>query len=255
MKTLDKFLQKILPQKGQGLLEYALLLGFVATLLYGIAINFGFLDSLKNLFGSSGDSMTNINYELGNGNSDSSSSGGSDTNSSASENSTAGILIPSPAARPLDWQEILRDIKLTFTTITQSQDPNRAIASEYNLFAQISNLAGGAKEYNIKESDVKGWNDLMAQMESQMNAANFTSTYKKSSTGETFSISRKAGTNRVTLSYFDGNDATKTFTIYADSNNVMQVESPGMENNSAELYSKYMSMAPNVYSGGWTYSK
>ena len=273
MKTSKPAPKKFFPQKGQGMTEYAWLLGLVAA-IFLIAVKMGLFESIGGVFGSSSDNLGNIDYSrtstattdsTANSTVDSISDSISDlisdsTSSTDSANSadaeTAEIsLIPSPEARPLDWQTVLNDIKLTYGTITKSPDPNRAIASEYNLFAQVSNLTSGAKEYNYANGDVKGWNDLMAQMESQMDTSNFTSSYKKSSTGETFSISRAEGTNRVTLAYFDGNDETKTFTIYADDKNTMHFESPGLESNSEDIYKKYMTVAPNIYSGGWQYQR
>ena len=88
MKTLHSP-TKNFSQKGQGLLEYALLFGFViAVFLVGFSEG-GFDDSVGNLFGSSGDSVASVgaNNSKSSGSSSGASSG---SNSGASSGSNSG---------------------------------------------------------------------------------------------------------------------------------------------------------------------
>lgn len=49
--------QKIFSQKGQGLLEYALIATFVAAIAAFVMLNGGFGATIENLFGAAGDNV------------------------------------------------------------------------------------------------------------------------------------------------------------------------------------------------------
>ena len=84
MKTSDKFPLKILSQKGQSFIEYALLISFVAAIFLFMYLNGGFDESLGSVFGSSGDRISDISYdEFGGSKSGSGSSNSGGTSASA----------------------------------------------------------------------------------------------------------------------------------------------------------------------------
>ena len=93
MKTSDKSPPKIFSQKGQSFLEYALLISFVAAIFLFTYLNGGFEATFGDLFGGSGNSISNISYDdfdsSKSGDSDSSESSGTDTDTNSNANTVS----------------------------------------------------------------------------------------------------------------------------------------------------------------------
>lgn len=307
MGTSDETPKKSLAQKGQGMLEYALMMSFVAMVYLIVFADGGFggaitgtfdnasetlvMASEKNIsgdFGSGGSASGFVNSVLGSSSSSSSgsssgssSSGGSSSVSSDDLTSTAdedAPLIPAPdytTHKTLDWNEIITDMQGTYATITKSPNANRAIASEYNLFANLAVMVDNAVEYSHhgeeqtqkNAENAQGWNNLMNQMSNQIDAASDFSTKYQKATGEKLEIIREKDnsgnlTNRVTMTYTAADTTSKSFTLYAE-NNIMYFESSSLSNVTFESNEKkqeatlneYMSIGPYIYSGGWSFNK
>ena len=260
-------------QKGQGMLEYALMMSFVAMVYLIVFADGGFGGAIIDTFDNANETLVMASEEekdFG----FSKSSGGSSSNSSksltlADMDSAEYAFVPEPTidAPPLDWHTIINDIELTYHTIMNSSTPNRAIASEYNLFGQLASMVTNHKEYIYNEQDdLKGWNDLMTKMEGMMNTAGFIPKYKRGN--ERFSIDKVTlygNPNVLELTYSDGKEKT-TFHVYAE-NNVMhfkdaneldayeQGNSSYDKNDSNLVFNEYMKIAPKIYAGGWSYDR
>lgn len=278
MGTSDETPKKSSAQKGQGMLEYALMMSFVAMVYLIVFADGGFGDAITGTFdnanetlamaseksssGDFGDGSASgfVNSVLGSSSSSSSgsSSGGGSSSTLADMDSAEYALVPEPKPKPkqletLDWHTIIEDIELTYKTITLSSTPNRAIASEYNLFGQVASLVANKQEYIYAGEDLKGWNELMAQMESQMKASNFEPKYKRGS--EKFSIERVGTDNAVKVTYYDGTNDT-SFYVFADNGNEMHFTYASEDGPDGEnAFNKYLEIAPKIYSGGWSYDR
>lgn len=271
MGTSDETPKKSLAQKGQGMLEYALIMSFVAMVYLLVFSDGGFggaiigtfdnasetlvMASEKSSSGDFGDGSASgfVNSVLG-----SSSSSGSNSNSSTSSDAEESIfdeVIPRPSnVERLDWQMIIDEIdgvNGAYATIMHSSTPDKAIISEYNLLWQISTMTADKLEYNDGRHETVGWNHFMGKMEELMKDHNFTPSYTRNSesNSETFSISRaNANEYKVNVTYTNSADPSEnvTFSIYAE-NNVMKFTSSNPSKQYSDLISK-------IYRGGWTYS-
>ena len=246
MGTADENPKKSSAQKGQGMLEYALMMSFVAMVYLIVFADGGFSGAITGTFDNASETLVmasekNISGDFGSGGS---ASGGS---SSASSNGLSSRIEGSHtveeiisenfiATHPvqedkteyseLDWYTLNRDIKLTFETIINGTDPYKAIASEYNLFYQLSAMTtaqSNTKEYIYHNGQAIGWNDLLAQIGNQT-AGKSTSSYKKDS--ETLKINRTSEKvdgntiNKIVMTYDNGksgnDNVKKVFSLYAE---------------------------------------
>lgn len=263
MGTSDETPKKSSAQKGQGMLEYALMMSFVAMVYLIVFADGGFggaitgtfdnanetlvMASEKNISGDFGDSSASgfVNSVLGSssssgsGNSSSSGSSGSilsgvDENAHHEENYIASDEYTNDIKERieqqkdyelLDWVMLNNDIKLTFQTIIDGQDPDKAIASEYNLFFQLAAMTNNKQEYiyGVGATSATGWNDLIAQMRTQIGSRQTSSYVKKDNSNETLKITRSDNGNTITMTYTDGS-TTKAFSLYAQ-DNLMQFKS------------------------------
>ena len=242
MGTLKQLPEKFSKQKGQGMLEYALIISFVAA-MFIIVFPEGLGDSINSTFDNAAELLETASESdgdfggSGGGGSSSSSGGtllgsllggddsnsdngnsGSDTNSSA-EQRLDYIASEEYKLEELDWPTLKKDMKRTFDTIIKTKDPNRAIASEYNLFFQLAAMTNGKQEYIYTDENGQsvavGWNEVIGQIKGQTTGLSTSSYVKKDNPNEKLWISRDDTKNSITMTYQNG-DTTKEFSIYAE---------------------------------------
>jgi len=217
--------------KGQGLVEYALLLGFVAA-IFIFAVNSGG-------FGFSG-----------------AFSGASDNIAAAGDALTSGEEISfdyetltaedvGANYKTLNWQEVNLGVQAMYGTVMGSDTPDKALKSEVNLFGDLSAMVEGHLASTNAADGTKDWENFLATMEKAQTRNNFQSSYTRGE--ESISIQRLGNSNSVQIRYTDGKNVVY-YRLSPDANNVMQVET-----NSHTSYSQFFS--PIVNSGGWSYSK
>ena len=271
MGTSDETPKKSLAQKGQGMLEYALIMSFVAMVYLIVFADGGFGGAIMDTFDNASETLVmasekSISGDFGGGGGGGSSGGtllGSlFSGSSSSGNSGGGSVsselvdehhtleyIASDNYTPLDWHTVINDIGFAYKVVVEGTDPNLSIKSEYNLFSALGIMVNGTREYNYKEEDLKGWNDLMDKMGSQIAENNFNTSYKKTSTGETLDIKRVD--DKVVLTYSSGNNK-KEFSIYADTQRTMHFKSNTYSDAVAAL-AEYNTLSKTIRSGDWQF--
>ncbi len=260
MGTSNETPKKSSAQKGQGMLEYALMMSFVAMVYLIVFADGGFGGAITGTFDNASETLVmasekNSSGDFGGGsasgfvNSVLGSSSSSGSGNSSSSGSSGGTLsgVDSTAHHEnvdseeygksiqerieqqkdyelLDWVMLNNDIKLTFQTIIDGKDPDKAIASEYNLFFQLAAMTNNKQEYiyGVGATSATGWNDLIAQMRTQIGSRQ-TSSYVKRGSNETLKITRNDNGNTITMTYTDGS-TTKAFSLYAQ-DNLMQFKS------------------------------
>lgn len=227
--------KKIFPQKGQGLVEYALLFGFVGAIAAFIFFNGGLGDSIKNVFGAADDNLSvAIGYTA---------SADDGETSFDYETLTAEDITP-PTYKTLNWQEIIFGVPGMYGTVMNSDTADKALVSEMNLFAQISAMVEDHLASTNASDGLKDWETFLSTMESLQARNNFRSSYVRGE--ETFVIQRLGNSNTVQARYSDGKEVVY-WRLSPDANNVMQIET-----NSTKSFSEFMS--PIAYTGGWSKS-
>lgn len=227
MKTFGRFPEKFFNQKGQGLVEYALLVSFVGAIAVFVMLNGGFRYSTESLFGGASDSLneagaTSFDYE------------------------TLTAEDVSPTKYPtLNWPEVHMSAQAMYGTVMRSDTVDKAIKSETNLFNDLSSHVEGHLASEKEEDGTKDWDNFLSMMESSQAAKNFQSSYKRGE--ETFTIQRMGNSNAVRATYSDGKEAIY-YQLSPDSNNVMQIET-----NSNKSFNEFMK--PIINKGGWEYNK
>lgn len=218
---------KLNSQKGQGMLEYALLLGFIAALAIFVFAKGGFRYAMENAFGTAGENLasageTSFDYET----------------------LTAEDIDPA-AYKTLNWQEVNLSVQNMYGTVMGSDTVDKAIKSETNLFADLTSYSEGHLASTNAADGTKDWEVLLSYMSQSQAQTGFNSSYKRGE--ETFTIQRLGNTNTLQARYSDGKEV-----IYCrfspDTNNVMQIET-----NSNKSFREFMT--PIVYKGGWEYNK
>ena len=242
-------------QKGHGLLEYALMFGFVAAVfLVGVVLG-GFDGAIGSLVGGSSDSMAKVNSTGG-------SSSSSGTSSDSSESSFADVVSNSdetetetPVYKTLNWQEIIDGVTKTrgtkesmYGTIIdkdkESNSPDTALESEINLFGQIMTMTDGYLSSTKAEDGLKDWQTFMSRIEGLQKDYNFKSSYKRGD--ETLKIERLGNSNAVQIVYSNKSSVTY-YKLSPDANNVMQVET-----NSNKSYEEFFASIKKEKD--WSYS-
>lgn len=230
MKTSNK----ILSQKGQGLLEYALILGFVGAVALFVMINGGFHAAIENAFGNASDKLANA---------------GTLTDESDAETSfdyeTLTAEDIAPTYKTLNWREIDMGVQGMYNTVLKSDTPDKALISETNLFGQVTAMVEDHLASTNAADGTKDWEAFMATIERMQKQNNVQSKYKRGE--ETIAIQRLGKSNSVQIRWSDGKEVVY-YRISPDANNVMQIET-----NSNKSYSQFFS--PIVNSGGWEYDK
>lgn len=246
MKTIK------ISQKGAGLLEYALLFGFVAAVFLVGVVWGGFDGAIGSLVGDSGDSMAKVNST---GSSSSSSSSFADaTLTEASSNSNTAET-ETPVYKTLNWQEIIDGVTKSrgtkesmYGTIidkdADSNSPNKALTSEMNLFGQIMAMTEGYLSSTKAEDGLKDWQTFMSRIERLQKDYKFKSSYTRGN--ESIKIERLGNSNAVQIVYSNKSSVTY-YRLSPDANNVMQVET-----NSNKSYSEFA--ATVLKNGGWEYN-
>jgi Flp pilus assembly pilin Flp len=232
----SNLIKKNFSQKGQGLVEYALLIGFVGALALFVMMNGGFSGAINTVF----DSAKNIlSTAIGSGSDDSSS----DETSFDYETLTADDVSP-PTYKTLNWQEIIMGVPGMYGTVMGSDTAAKAIISETNLFAQISTMVEDHLASTKAEDGTKDWETMMANMEKMQSRAGFSSSYVRGE--ETFTIQRMGTSNAVIATHTNGKDIFTYYKLSPDDNNVMQIET-----NSDKSFGEYMSTI--AAQPGWEY--
>lgn len=290
MGTSAETPKKSLAQKGQGMLEYALMMSFVAMLYLVVFADGGVGGAIIDTFDNAGELVASASEKVsleGGGGSSSVSSDGLSLRINGSH--TVGEIISEHFIEThtikdnveyseLDWYTLNRDIRLTFDTIINSNDPHKAISSEYNLFYQLSAMTtaqSNTKEYIYHNGVAVGWNDLLAQIASQT-AGKSTSSYKKGS--ETLKINRASEQidgntiNKIVMTYDNGksdsDNVKKVFSLYAErpdggEKQVMtfksEVTSGGTTKTKTgtDAISEYgaLSSSAGIYGAGWEFNR
>lgn len=231
-------LKKFLSQKGQGMIEYALLIGFVAALAIFVFAKGGFNAAIESVFGSASDNVSAVGNVLS----------GSSTDEETSfdyETLTAEDVAPT-TYKTLNWQEIILGVPGMYSTVMGSDTAAKAIVSETNLFAQISSMVEGHLASTNAEDGLKDWQTFLSNMENLQSRNGFTSSYVRGE--ETFTIQRMGTSNAVVATHSNGKDIFTYYRLYPDENNVMQIET-----NSNQSFGSYMSTI--AAQSGWEYKK
>ncbi len=261
MGTSDETPKKSSAQKGQGMLEYALMMSFVAMVYLIVFADGGFGGAIIDTFDNAGELVASASERASlEGGGSSSSGGGSSSVSSddsSSGNSSSDFVehtieqIAAKDYKPLNWQQVIHDIHSAYDTITRGKEADKAIRSEYNLFAGVGSMVSGTLEYNYDaQQNLAGWNDLMNQMGGQIEANNFTTSYVKGN--ESLDIKRVG--DKVVMTYTKNSD-TKEFSIYAEANEMKFESKTGSETKYGEAaLTEYTSIGGAIYSGGWQFA-
>lgn len=226
--------QKVLSQKGQGMVEYALLFGFVGAIFFFVFINGGFKGAINALFGTANDNVV----AAGNFAFDSTD----DETSTDPETLTAEDI--APTYKTLNWQQINLGVPGMYGTVMGSDTAAKAIVSEVNLFAQISAMVDGHLASTVAEDGLKDWQTFLSTMENMQSRTGFKSSYVRGE--ETFTIQRLGTSNTVVATHSNGKDIFTYYKLSPDENNVMQIET-----NSDKSFGQYMSTV--AMQSGWEY--
>ena len=210
--------KKFLSQKGQGLVEYALLFSFVSMTFIFVFTTGDFKASLKNVFTNAANNVEDVSFDYEN------------PDDVLSENYP-----------PLNWPQVNSDFQRSYNVIMNSDTVDKALTSEVNLFGALSTMAEGHLASLNPEDGTKDWENFLLSTASAQAQNNFTSSYKRGE--ETIQISRLGNSNTLQVRWSDGKDVYY-WRLSPDANNVMQVET-----NSNRNYSEFFSTIVN--SKGW----
>ena len=210
-------------QKGQGLVEYALIACFVGAIALIVMIKGGF-----------GSSVTNV------------ISGASERLDEAGEISFdyEDQTDDSATYKTLNWQAIYFSAQGMYGTIMNSDTVDKALKSEVNLFGDLSAMVDGHLTSTNAADGTKDWESFLSMMAKAQKQNNFQSSYKRGE--ETIAIQRLGNSNAVQIRYSDGKEVIY-YRLSPDANNVMQIET-----NSKTSYSQFFSTLVNR--GGWEYN-
>ena len=227
--------EKIFSQKGQGLLEYALIIGFVAVLALGVTINGGFNYTIESIFGSASDDLASIDF-----------TSTEEEETSFDYETQTGEETSSLNFKALNWQIDIRPFaNMTYNTILNSDTVDKALSSEIGFFNTLFTAVDGYLASTKAEDGTKDWESFLTMIDDTKARNNFQSTYVRDE--QKITIKRAGNDLRVTYSDKEG---TYYYKLSPDANNVMQVET-----NSNKSYSQFFStIMRNADGGGWQYS-
>ena len=248
MKTSREFSKK-LSQKGAGMLEYALLFGFVVAVFLIVFSEGGFGDAVGNLFGSSGDSVNSVEFDSGSssgGGSGSSSGSSSGSTSSAAETTSSESTAAEVTYKPLNWtRDILPFSEGTYNTIARSPSVDDAIKSELGFINTLMTFVEGGLASTNAADGTKDWETFLNMMDKTKTKNNISSSYVRDEQKITV---KKVGKD-LRITYSDKENSIY-YKLSPDANNVMQIET-----NSSKSYSEFFkSTIKNADGGGWKYS-
>ena len=226
---------KILSQKGQGLVEYALIVFLIAVFAVGVMINGGFGSTIEDIFGSSGDSLASINFSSD----DEESEDSFDYETQSVEENS------SPTFKALNWQMDIRPFaNMTYNTILNSDTVDKALSSEIGFFNTLFIAVDGYLASTKAADGTKDWESFLNMIDDTKAKNNFQSTYVRDE--QKITVKRVGNDLRVTYSDKEG---VYYYKLSPDANNVMQVET-----NSNKTYSQFFSpIMRNADGGGWQY--
>ncbi len=271
-------------QKGQGLLEYALLFGFVvAVFLVGFSEG-GFDDSVGNLFGSSGDSVASVgaNNSKSSGSNSGASSGSnsgassgsnsgassgsnsganSGSNSGASSGSSSGASSGSSSGDTSNTsEESAENTSQTFKPLNWQRDIIPFADQTYNTIARNPSVD------NALSSEIRFFDTLLAFADGGLASTNaadgtkdwesFLSMVSQTKTKNNIAssyvrdeqkISVKTVGNDLRITYSD-KEGNYYYKFSPDANNVMQIET-----NAHKSYSDFFSSVIRGKEKGWKY--
>ena len=236
--------KKIFSQKGQGLLEYALILTFGAAIALFVMINGGFQGAINALFGTAGDNVTTAGLLTTDENNEG-------ENSFDYESQTADDLTAQNSSsqnfKPLNWvMEIIPFADMTYNTISRNGSVDNALSSEIAFFNTLFSAVDGHLASTNAADGTKDWESFLAMVESTKTRNNVASSYVRDE--QKITIKKVGKDLRITYSDKESNYYYK---LSPDANNVMQVET-----NSNKPYSQFFSsVMSNADGGGWQYSK
>lgn len=220
MKTSLQTPEKFLSQKGQGLVEYALLFGFVGAIFIFVFSTGDFKAAFQNVFTNAANNVEDVSFDY--------------------ENPDDVLSETFP---PLNWPQVNSDFQRSYNVIMNSDTVDKALTSEVNLFGALSTMAEGHLASLNPEDGTKDWENFLSSTANAQAQNNFTSSYKRGE--ETIQISRLGNSNTLQARWSDGKDVYY-WRLSPDANNVMQVET-----NSNKNYSEFFSTIVN--SKGWEY--
>ena len=235
--------KKFFSQKGQGLVEYALLICLVAGIAVYATLGDGFGGSITNLFGGSSDNLASVKFISDETNEEETDESAEEATSFDYETQRAEDISP-PTYKTLNWMQINVGMQAMYGTVMGSDTPDKALVSEVNLFGEISAMTEGHLASTKAEDGTKDWENFLSTIERSQNRSGFKSSYKRGE--ETIMIQRLGNSNTVQLRYSDGKEVVY-YRLSPDANNVMQIET-----NSNKPYAQFFS--PIVNSGGWEYN-
>ena len=248
MKTLKEFFQRIFSQKGQGMVEYALLFTFVAAIFVFSFMKGGFGNAMESLFGRSNDKVeSNFSSNTGGGSvSETVSDSTTEAESTSFDYETLTVEdIEPPTYKTLNWQEIDLGVQAMYTTVLKSDTADKALISERNLFGQIMAMTEGYLASTKAEDGTKDWESFLSTLDKFRARNDFNSSYKRGE--ESITFQRLGNSNTFQVRYTDGKEVIY-YRLAPDANNVMQVET-----NSSKSYSDFFRTMVNK--GGWEYDK
>lgn len=252
MGTSDETPKKSLAQKGAGMLEYALLFGFVAAIFLVAMVKGGFGDSIKDLFGSSSDLVASAGFDndksSGDSNSGASLISSSDSNATSTTSGTSTATDNTPITfKPLNWQrDIIPSADMTYNTISRNSSVDDALSSEIGFFDTLLTAVDGGLASTNAADGTKDWESFLSMVNKTKAKNNISSSYVR----DEQKITVKTVGKDLRIIYSD-KENNYYYKLSPDANNVMQIET-----NSHKSYGDFFaSVKKNADGGGWQYDK
>lgn len=230
--------KKFFSQKGQGLVEYALIIGLVAVIALFVTLNGGFGGAVTNLFGGAGDNLSSINFMPDEA---------TEEEISFDYETQTGEDTSSQNFKPLNWRmEIIPFADITYNTIARNGSVDNALSSEIRFFNTLFTAVDGHLASTNPADGTKDWQHFLTMIETTKTRNNVATSYVRDEQKITI---KKVG-NDLRINYSD-KESNYYYKLSPDSNNVMQIET-----NSNKSYDQFFSpVMNNADGGGWKYSK
>ena len=232
---------KVFSQKGQGLLEYALIIGFAAAIFIFVFSHGGFSGAINSLFGTASDNVETAGVNLGGSSSEEEEISFDYETQTGTDNSSSSV-----SYKTLNWQtEIAPFAGMTYNTIVNSDTTDKALSSEIGFFNTLFSAVDGYLASTNPADGTKDWESFLTMIDNTKARNNFKSTYVRDE--QKITVSRVGNDLRVTYADKEG---TYYYKLSPDANNVMQVET-----NANKSYGQFFStIMRNADGGGWQYS-
>ena len=239
MKT--SAVQKIfLSEKGQGLVEYALIITFVAAIAISVTLDGGLGGAIKNVFGSASDNLAAIDFNADDDKGEGVTSFDYETQTveETTQEKTKNL-------KPLNWMtEIMPFADMTYQTIMKSDTVDKALSSEIGFFNTLFTAVEGHLASTNAADGTKDWESFLAMVDSTKTRNNISSTYVRDE--QTITVKKVGKDLRITYADKEG---TYYYKLSPDADNVMQIET-----NSNKSYSQFFASVMSNADGGWQYS-